>query len=105
MATPKKSKNHQSSNSNERIEWQLLLKQKPREIVLSGDQISKQIEEENGLNELLFKIKSLNFLEITNTTSLTSIQTKISNLDNLTNLVLQGNKLSSIPGMSKVFII
>nr|XP_027196002.1 leucine-rich repeat-containing protein 47-like [Dermatophagoides pteronyssinus] len=96
MATPKKSSNHHS-NQDERVEWGLLLKQKPREIVLSGDRISKQIEEENGLNEILFKLKSLNFLEITNTSSLTSIQAKISNLDNLTNLVLQGNKLSSIP--------
>lgn len=103
MATPKKSSNHHS-NQDERVEWGLLLKQKPREIVLSGDRISKQIEEENGLNEILFKLKSLNFLEITNTSSLTSIQAKISNLDNLTNLVLQGNKLSSIPGMYSDFV-
>ncbi|KAH7638129.1 leucine-rich repeat-containing protein 47-like [Dermatophagoides farinae] len=97
MATSKKSNNQQQQNPNERVEWGLLLKQKPREIVLSGDRIAKQIEEENGLNELLFKIKSLNFLEITDASSLTSINTNISNLNNLTNLVLEGNKLSSIP--------
>ncbi|XP_075589201.1 leucine-rich repeat-containing protein 47 [Dermatophagoides farinae] len=97
MATSKKSNNQQQQNPNERVEWGLLLKQKPREIVLSGDRIARQIEEENGLNELLFKIKSLNFLEITDASSLTSINTNISNLNNLTNLVLEGNKLSSIP--------
>lgn len=102
MATSKKSNNQQQQNPNERVEWGLLLKQKPREIVLSGDRIARQIEEENGLNELLFKIKSLNFLEITDASSLTSINTNISNLNNLTNLVLEGNKLSSIPGMYSV---
>jgi hypothetical protein len=32
------------------MNWAELLKQTPRELVLSGQQISKQIEEENGLN-------------------------------------------------------
>lgn len=82
------------------INWKELARQKPHEIVLSGDKISKQLEEEDGqLNELVYKMKSLNFLEITDTPTLKLISTNIGKLENLTNLVLQGNKLVSIPGM------
>jgi hypothetical protein len=77
--------------------WAEMLKQTPRELVLSGQQISKQIEEENGLNELVFQMNSLNFVEITKTNSLTNISSKISKLINLSNLVLHSNKLSTLP--------
>jgi hypothetical protein len=77
--------------------WAELSKQTPRELVLSGQQISKQIEEENGLNELVFEMNSLNFVEITKTNSLTNISSKISKLINLSNLVLHSNKLSTLP--------
>jgi hypothetical protein len=79
------------------MNWAELLKQTPRELVLSGQQISKQIEEENGLNELVFEMNSLNFVEITKTNSLTNISSKISKLINLSNLVLHSNKLSTLP--------
>lgn len=87
-----------SSNKGS-VDWKQLQQQKPHEIVLSGEKISKQIEEENGLNELIYGINSLNFLEITNTNTLCILSTKIEQLSNLTNLILQGNKLIAIPGM------
>jgi len=77
--------------------WRELSKTTPRELILSGQQISKQIEEENGLNELIFSMNSLNFVEITKVNSLTNITAKISQLINLTNLVLHSNKLSTLP--------
>lgn len=87
------------------INWSDLARQQPHEIVLTGDKISKQLEEENGqLNELVYGMKSLNFLEITDTTSLKSISNNIGKLSNLTNLVLQGNKLAAIPGIVLVNI-
>lgn len=82
------------------INWKELARQRPHEIVLSGDKISEQLEQEDGtLNELVYGIKSLNFFEVTDTPALKSISTSIGKLENLTNLVLQGNKLESIPGM------
>lgn len=89
----------------QRIDWVSLAKQRPHEIVISGltSQASEQFTEENGLNDLIYKIKCLNFLEISNTTGLKHLSPKISDLSNLTNLVLHGNKLTSIPGKSFSF--
>ncbi len=82
------------------MNWRELARQKPCEIVLTGEKISQQLEDEGGqLNELIFGIRSLNFLDITQVTTLKSISPSIGKLHgNLTNLVLQGNKLPSIPG-------
>ncbi|KAI2805269.1 B3/4 domain [Blomia tropicalis] len=78
--------------------WSELARQRPHEIVLSGNKIAKQIEDDGGqLNDLVYGINSLNFLEITNTLTLKSISSNIIKLANLTNLVLQGNKLTTIP--------
>ena len=78
-------------------DWKKLAGQSPRELVLSGADISKQIEDEGGINELVYSIKSLNFVEITRTSSLKDISSKISNLSNLTNLVLHSNQLTKVP--------
>lgn len=86
------------NNKSAPVDWKQLQQQKPYEIVLSGEKISKQIEDENGLSEIVYGIKSLNLLEITNTNALCTISAKIDQLANLTNLILQGNKLTSIPG-------
>ena len=81
------------------VNWKDLVKQAPCELVLSGDQIAEQVKNDDGkLDELVYKIKSLNFLDITDTLSLTTISTSISNLSNLTNLVLRGNQISEVPG-------
>ena len=81
------------------IGWNELARQKPHEIVLSGDKLRDEVEAANGqLNELVYKIKSLNFLEIINTPTLKTISSDINKLANLTNLVLHGNQLASVPG-------
>lgn len=52
--------------------------------------------EENGLDERIYELNSLNFLEISET-CLDSISNKISNLSSLIQLCLTHNKLQSIP--------
>lgn len=86
-----------SSLANEQNQYDEWLKNKPREIILSPKTVSKECLV-NSLNGPLFLVNSLNFLEITNFDILTKIDSKISQLNNLTNLVLEGNKLKSIPG-------
>ena len=76
--------------------WTQLINQKPRELILTGDKFSKQIEEENGINSLLFKISSINFLEISKT-CLSHFPSQIELLNNLTNLLLRENKLTELP--------
>ena len=76
--------------------WTQLINQKPRELILTGDKFSKQIEEENGINSLLFKISSINFLEISKT-CLSHFPSQIELLNNLTNLLLIENKLTELP--------
>lgn len=76
--------------------WTELIKQKPRELILSGDKASKQFEEENGLNSLIFKISSINFLEISKT-CLSHLPSQVESLNNLTNLMLRDNNLTELP--------
>ncbi|RWS11240.1 leucine-rich repeat-containing protein 47-like protein, partial [Dinothrombium tinctorium] len=78
------------------VNWKELVGQKPHELVFSGKSAAKQIEEENGLSEIIFDISTLNFLEISKT-NITEISSSIGRLNNLTNLVLSGNKLQTIP--------
>ncbi|XP_074602811.1 leucine-rich repeat-containing protein 47-like [Brevipalpus obovatus] len=83
-------------------DWNQLLQQNPRELKFSGEKARKQIEEEQGLNNLLFKLKSLNFLEVSQT-PISVFPEHVGNLDNLTNLVLRDNKLASLPsGIGKL---
>ena len=76
--------------------WNELIQQKPHELVITGKSGAKQIEDDNGLNDIIFKISSLNFLEIS-TSGLLELPSKVEQLSNLTNLVLHGNKLTSLP--------
>lgn len=83
-------------------DWNQLLQQNPRELKFSGEKARKQIEEEQGLNNLLFKLKSLNFLEVSQT-PISVFPEHVGNLGNLTNLVLRDNKLASLPsGIGKL---
>lgn len=77
-------------------DWKQLIESKPRELVFKDAPACKHIEEENGLNEIIFKLRSLNFLEISGT-PLTCFPDKVANLANLTNLILRNNKLSHLP--------
>lgn len=78
------------------LNYRELLKSSPHELVISGPKHSKQIEDENGLNDLIFRIYSLNFMEVSKT-SLNVLSMKIKELENLTALMLYDNKLVSLP--------
>jgi hypothetical protein len=66
-----------------------------RELVLQGSEISKRIDE-NGLDNSIFTLINLNFLEICKT-SLETLPTDVENLANLTSLVLHTNALEQVP--------
>lgn len=66
-----------------------------RELVLSGQNISKVIEK-NGLDEELYQLTCLNFLSISKT-CLAQLSPNLGNLVNLTNLVLHNNQLTAVP--------
>ncbi|KAF7495404.1 Leucine-rich repeat-containing protein 47 [Sarcoptes scabiei] len=70
-------------------------------MTINGSGKAKRLEDDgvnNVLNENLFRLKNLNFLEITNCNALNCLDSRISKLENLTNLVLQGNRLQTVPG-------
>ncbi|XP_055342837.1 leucine-rich repeat-containing protein 47-like [Paramacrobiotus metropolitanus] len=66
-----------------------------RELVLSSSEIAKRVEE-SGLDEHVFDLATLNFLEISRT-PLTILSDKIGHLENLNRLILHDNKLKEIP--------
>lgn len=78
------------------LNWRDLLKSSPHELVISGPKHAKQIEDENGLSDLIFRIHSLNFMEVSKT-SLDCLSAKIKSLENLTALMLYDNKLKTLP--------
>lgn len=78
------------------LNWRELLKSSPHELVISGPKHAKQIEDENGLNDIIFRIYSLNFMEVSKT-SLNVLSMKIKELENLTHLMLYDNKLEELP--------
>lgn len=77
-------------------DWNKLLSQNVRELKYSGEPACKQIQEEEGLSDIIFKLKTLNFLEISKT-PITVFPDSVAALENLTNLVLRDNKLTLIP--------
>lgn len=78
------------------LNYRELLQSSPHELVISGPKHAKQIEDENGLNDLIFRIYSLNFMEVSKT-SLNVLSMKIKELENLTALMLYDNKLEKLP--------
>lgn len=67
------------------------------ELILVGNEISKRIEENKGqLDENIFKLKNLNFLEIART-KLSLMPTKISLIENLTSFLCHSNELVELP--------
>lgn len=78
------------------VNWEEILNKSPREIVISGPKHAKQIEDEDGLNEIIFRVCSLNFMEVSKT-SLNVLSDKIKDLTNLTALMLYDNKLDHLP--------
>jgi len=67
------------------------------ELHLNGDVITQKLEKANGeLPASLFQLKSLNYLEISDT-SLSFLSDNVKNLECLINLALHRNKLTQIP--------
>lgn len=65
------------------------------ELVLTGEEVSSRIAE-TGLDENIFLLSNLNFLEISKT-SLDVLSDHVGKLENLQHLVLRGNKLRLLP--------
>lgn len=78
------------------LNWTELLRNSPHELRISGAEHAKQIEDEKGLNDIIFRIFSLNFLEVSRT-QLNVLPVKIKELENLTALMLYDNQLTQIP--------
>ena len=72
------------------------LEEKRRELVLTGKDVALRVEKD-GLDDALYSLELLNFLEISNV-GLRSISSDVGKLDSLVNLVLRSNKLESLPG-------
>ena len=69
--------------------------EKRKELVLRDEAISQRIDKQ-GLDNTIFRIKALNYLEISRT-SLKNIPDDVGDLINLTSLVLHTNKLTALP--------
>jgi len=79
-------------------EWSEVSKAKEEnrhELVLTGDTTARRITE-NGLDERIFTVTSLNFLEISKC-GLQALPHGVSQLTSLSNLVLHGNSLRVVP--------
>lgn len=72
-----------------------VIKSNRHELVLSGAEVSEKIKRE-GLDPNLFKLDSINYLNI-NQTCLETLPDEIGNLQNLTNLVLHSNAIKKLP--------
>lgn len=78
-------------------EIQKAFESKRYELVLVGPEISKRVEENEGnLDQNLFKLKQLNFLEIAKT-KLSTLPRELSAIENLTSLLCHSNELTSLP--------
>lgn len=73
-----------------------LLKSSPHELRICGPKHAKQIDDDNGINDLVYRMYSLNFMEVSRT-SLNALSIKIKELENLTQLMLYDNKLVTLP--------
>lgn len=80
------------------LEVQQVQEHQRRELTLTGPEISKRISE-TGLDDHIYELISLNFLEISKTT-LALLDEKIGSLRSLNRLILHDNKLQTLPGMS-----
>lgn len=76
-------------------EVSVVIQENRHELKLQGATISKYIEKD-GVDKRLYQLKSLNYLDISHT-CLSELSDEIGCLTNLTNLVLDNNKLVSIP--------
>lgn len=70
-----------------------------RELNLNGENLTKLLEKnDKKLDEALFELKQLNFLQLTHSTSFCEIPDDVRRLENLQSLLAFGNQLASVPG-------
>lgn len=74
------------------------LTEKRRELVLAGKSVAERVEK-SGLDERIFQLESLNFLELSCGATLGRLPDSIGNLQNLTTLLLKGNGLEQLPAL------
>ncbi|XP_066259997.1 leucine-rich repeat-containing protein 47-like [Euwallacea similis] len=75
-------------------EIEIALKEKRREIALSGAHVTERIEK-NGLDPSIYTLTELNFLSLTGT-GLPELSSDISKLSNLQTLILHSNKIQQL---------
>ncbi|KFD55740.1 hypothetical protein M514_20254 [Trichuris suis] len=73
-----------------------LLKEERHELKVTGSELNSRLEKCGGLPVELFKLASLNFVELSHST-LSHMPEDIGEMSHLTNLVLRGNNLNSLP--------
>ncbi|CDW53689.1 leucine rich repeat containing protein 47 [Trichuris trichiura] len=73
-----------------------LLKEERHELKVTGSELNSRLEKCGGLPVELFKLPSLNFVELSHS-SLSHMPEDIGEMSHLTNLVLRGNSLNSLP--------
>lgn len=70
-----------------------------RELNLNSTQFTKLLKENNGdLDNSIFELNQLNFLQLSNSENFNNIPNEIGSLINLQTLLLFGNQLTTIPG-------
>ena len=83
-------------------EVRLAFEAKRYELVLTGAEINKRIEDNNNTLDLnIFNLKHLNFLEVART-KLSSLPVQIAQLENLTSLICNNNDLSEMPSLGQM---
>jgi Leucine-rich repeat (LRR) protein len=89
-----------STNEKKQEEWPEIkkaLESKRYELILSGNDANKRLEELNGQLPIgLFKLTHINLLEISKT-SLCQLPNELGQLVNLNQLILHSNKLTELP--------
>jgi hypothetical protein len=83
-------------------EVRLAFEAKRYELVLTGAEINKRIEDNNNkLDVTIFNLKHLNFLEVART-KLASLPIQIAQLENLTSLICNNNEISEMPSLGNM---
>ena len=73
------------------------LKNHRYELILSGEKLEKYLEENPSVDETLWSLQRLNFLELSNSPRLEVLSGRIAQLTHLSTLTLTNNRLTALP--------